>query len=225
MNGDQQRGSAQGVLHLISVISGIVAAIVAVVAAGLASYAYMENTYAKKDNAKLKETIENISNNYKAILSTKLNEAESFLKKSERDLAEQVRKLESTRNSAEAALVATLGFSREAERSVKKLNAEWSAATLENKWVKHDEARNIPEYYKDVGGVVHLRGLVKNGANGSTIFTLPEGYKPSKEHLFIVATYNQRSGRVDVMTDGKVLARDVSPDWVSLDGISFIPAQ
>lgn len=46
-----------------------------------------------------------------------------------------------------------------------------------NGWV--DQGSPTTAYYKDALGMVHVRILVKSGTNGTSIFTLPVGYRPA----------------------------------------------
>ena len=56
----------------------------------------------------------------------------------------------------------------------------WIAPTLENSWVNTtglglQDAR----YMKDSLGMVHIQGSVTAGSANTTVFTLPEGYRPA----------------------------------------------
>jgi hypothetical protein len=63
----------------------------------------------------------------------------------------------------------------------------WHDAALENGW------KNAPPevpfapagYYKDLAGVVHLRGLVGSGSPGSAILHLPPGFRPASGRIII----------------------------------------
>lgn len=81
-------------------------------------------------------------------------------------------------------------------------------------------------FYKDPFGVVHLRGLVKDGTSDSTIFTLPSGYRPQLD--LIVAAIQQGSPetgvRLEVMSNGTVETRNASGSWISLSGVQFTAA-
>lgn len=102
----------------------------------------------------------------------------------------------------------------------------------QNGWVDYSAGTAVGDYtgagFKKIGGVVHLRGLIKNGTN-ATIFTLPVGYRPGLDnhgrgHLLFDAMSNGQ-GRVDIYNDGEV--RALSPTtsaWLTLNGISF-PAE
>ena len=110
-----------------------------------------------------------------------------------------------------------------------KLEQEaWQTPTFLNSWVNYENTYNPAGYFKDSLGIVHLRGLVKNGTNNTTIFTLPVGYRPSNRELLTVQTYttaagtgNNTTGRVDILTDGTVQVIFGNNGWLSLDGLTF----
>ena len=95
----------------------------------------------------------------------------------------------------------------------------WTNATYQNGWVDSSASYHSVGYYKDSHGTVHLRGIAKNGTNGTAIFTLPPGYRPSKSMIFPAAS-NGAFGYADITTGGAVVATG-SNAWFSLDGISF----
>ena len=70
-------------------------------------------------------------------------------------------------------------------------------------------------------GIVHLRGLVKNGGTSSTIFTLPAGYRPNIRLLFLIEMNSNAVGRIDILPDGQVQPQGVNNAWVSLANITF----
>jgi hypothetical protein len=98
-------------------------------------------------------------------------------------------------------------------------------ATLSNGWSNYGLGFATAAYYKDKQGIVHLKGLVKNGTG--TIFTLPEGYRTLFSLRFNVLNsdaYGQINiigfnggltgiGEVNVVAGGNA--------FVSLNGISF----
>ena len=81
---------------------------------------------------------------------------------------------------------------------------------------------------KDSMGFVHIRGMVKPDGAGDDIFTLPTAYRPASKLIFIVL-YNDngtyRPGRLNITTEGVVSiyypSTVASPDWVSLEGLTF----
>ena len=52
----------------------------------------------------------------------------------------------------------------------------WITPTLINGWVSTIPVR----YFKDTIGFIHLSGAVNGGSSGTTIFTLPSGYRPTQ---------------------------------------------
>lgn len=105
-------------------------------------------------------------------------------------------------------------------------NAPWTDLTtaLQNNWVNYGNGFATAAMYKDSEGVVHLRGLIKNGLNvpNTLITTLPAGYRPVAGHqIFEVINGNDTFGRIDVETDGDVVFRGITNSFISLDQIIF----
>lgn len=98
----------------------------------------------------------------------------------------------------------------------------WKAPTLINSWANYGGSYNRCGYFKDSMGVVHLRGLVRNGTIGQVIFRLPSGYRPPGRELHSSRTAGEAAaGRIDVLPSGNVLPVSGSASWISLDGITF----
>lgn len=94
------------------------------------------------------------------------------------------------------------------------------APTLLNSWVNYGGGYNDAGYYKDAFGIVHLRGLIKDGTVTSPAFLLPSGCRPrTQEALATMA--NDAFARVDVLADGNVTPKVGSNAFFSLDGITF----
>jgi hypothetical protein len=110
------------------------------------------------------------------------------------------------------------------------IGATWTNATYNNGWTSYGQGYAPAGYWKSPDGVVHLRGLVMGGGVGGgganrldsdlAIFTLPSGYRPDKG-LVIPVISNGAIGRLDISTDGTVVATSGNNTWLSLDGISF----
>lgn len=99
--------------------------------------------------------------------------------------------------------------------------------TLLNGWVNVGSGSSTAGYYKDTLSHVHIRGIVTSGSSNSFVFKLPVGYRPKESRNFIGVYYGASSGvlscLVAVGTDGAVMVVfDYPPNWVSLDGISFL---
>ncbi|MBU0665341.1 MAG: hypothetical protein KJ990_12470 [Proteobacteria bacterium] len=63
----------------------------------------------------------------------------------------------------------------------------WIAATLVNSWVTHTAGYEL-SYKKLANNIVFVTGMIKNGTAtaGTTIFTLPVGYRPGRETIAVV---------------------------------------
>lgn len=100
----------------------------------------------------------------------------------------------------------------------------WIAPTLLSSWLIFGSDWEDPAYAKDSQNIVHLRGLVRNGIIGVTVFLLPAGYRPNKKLIFAVKD-STLVGGVDVLSSGEVRFRTgTASNWVSLSGISFAAA-
>ena len=97
----------------------------------------------------------------------------------------------------------------------------WITPTMLNGWIVYDGGFNQPGYYKDKNGMVHLRGLIKNGTVGAAAFTLPTGYRPASQELMNAITFGEVNARVDIATTGNVVITSGNNLWLSLDGIKF----
>lgn len=98
---------------------------------------------------------------------------------------------------------------------------------FQNSWVNFGGAYAPAGAYRDLNGIVHLRGAVKNGTTvGAVIFTLPGGYRPAYASLFpAVVSGGGTNVNVSVGADGTVKFLNggvLAGSW--LDGISF-PAE
>lgn len=96
---------------------------------------------------------------------------------------------------------------------------------FQNGWL-NVKAKTPPEpqttaFYIDREGVVHLKGLVGSGTEGTPVFQLPAGYRPASNTFVspgtgLVGIYGSDTG--DAGLDGAVVATD---KLTSLDGIAF----
>ena len=103
----------------------------------------------------------------------------------------------------------------------------WTSATYDATWTTYASEWGPAAYYRTNDGMVHLRGLVKRtSGSGTTVFTLPAGYRPPHKHL-LMTVGSGGIARVDVGTDGAVvfvssLSGTVSvTDWLSLNDLKF----
>ena len=98
------------------------------------------------------------------------------------------------------------------------------APTLLWGWVNYGDDFAAAGYCKGPDNRVHLQGLIKSGpvADGTVIFTLPQGFRPKQKEMFIVFISGGGYGRVDVHDNGNVVAKIVNATYTSLSGISFL---
>lgn len=94
----------------------------------------------------------------------------------------------------------------------------WITPTLLSNWVAFDASR-FAQYRKHLGKVI-LRGMVKSGTIGSTMFLLPAGYRPTK-NINVAISSNNSYGNIVVETTGNVICNIGNNAWVSLDGVEF----
>lgn len=103
----------------------------------------------------------------------------------------------------------------------------WTAPSLTNSWVNFNSSTDqIAGYYKASNGRVWLRGTIKTGASGTSAFTLPSGYRPTKRETFPISAGDGvfSLGVAQINTDGTVVLTSVLGDvqtMASLAGISF----
>lgn len=93
---------------------------------------------------------------------------------------------------------------------------------LQNGWSNYGDVW-APAKVRKSGGVVTVEGLVLGGANFTTVLTLPAGYRPPATLIFMTLR-DGGPARIDVHPDGTVEVREGAGSWVSLTGVTFIPA-
>ena len=99
----------------------------------------------------------------------------------------------------------------------------WQAPSLNAPWTNYGDAFANAAYRKD-GNRVQLRGLVKAGAGGSVVFTLPAGFRPSAQQIYVASCDAATPARIDVRSNGDVLVSQPATGtmgWLSLDGVTF----
>lgn len=100
----------------------------------------------------------------------------------------------------------------------------WIAPTLLNSWVDSGAPEEVAGYRKTLWGEVQLRGSIKNGTttNGTTILTLPAGYRPASTRRF--GSVFASSGSCTILVDaaGAVTIYQVTNNAVlSLESVRF----
>jgi hypothetical protein len=126
---------------------------------------------------------------------------------------------------------------RESERAERMRPVEFAPGWFNYADFFHDPSYEKVRFFKDESDVVHLQGLATYPvgywltpveADGSPVFVLPPGYRPS-HRLIVVAGGNCLAGntdidgkcRVDIFPDGRVTLNDTLPSVLSLSSITF----
>ena len=105
-----------------------------------------------------------------------------------------------------------------------KSQSAWIAvSSFLNSWANYGTTPggySDASYFKDEFGIVHLRGLVKNGTVGSVAFNLPTGFRPE-----FIKVYSASSGgayaTLRVNPNGDVVPYTGANTYFSLDGVKF----
>ena len=101
-----------------------------------------------------------------------------------------------------------------------KQQEAWITPTLLNGW--ENTAASTPiSYYKDTLGVVHFRGSLKSGVNGTDAFILPVGYRPSSTIRSVGMTSDNTVGRYDINVLGGVRPHKGSGAYIYAVNVSF----
>ena len=92
-------------------------------------------------------------------------------------------------------------------------------------WKNAGSGFQVAGFYRDVEGVVHLRGGVSLGGGSTTIFTLPVGYRPAATEEFSAVLDTAGSALILVTATGDVnllfINSPSAPHTLSLSQISF----
>jgi hypothetical protein len=98
----------------------------------------------------------------------------------------------------------------------------WVNYTTQNGWTNYDNNYTFPAAKNDKYGVVHVRGLVKNGTatSGTQVMALGSNQRPSMRMVYPAGT-SAGSGRVDVLTDGTIVIMAGANGFLGLEQIMF----
>jgi hypothetical protein len=80
-----------------------------------------------------------------------------------------------------------------------------------------------PCYYRKIGKIVYVYGVIGGGGNDTTIFTLPAGYRPAYMYCSFICRNDTGTCRILVDSTGDVYYQNINGNGneVSLYGISF----
>jgi hypothetical protein len=98
---------------------------------------------------------------------------------------------------------------------------EAGAPPFEGTWVDSGDSDNDPAGYTIINNVVYLVGVVKSGVIGTTVFTLPSGFRPTKRKV-LTCVSNGALGVITILATGEVQVTVGNILGVSLDGIAFV---
>ncbi|MBT2750022.1 MULTISPECIES: hypothetical protein [unclassified Lysobacter] len=99
----------------------------------------------------------------------------------------------------------------------------WLLPTLYVPWANYGDAFANAAYRKDATRV-QLRGLVKGGVGSSVVFTLPVGFRPPAQQIYVAVCDAQSPARIDVRSNGDVAVAQPTTGtmgWLSLDAVVF----
>jgi hypothetical protein len=102
----------------------------------------------------------------------------------------------------------------------------WYAYNYQNAWTDYANTYATGAYTKTSTGVVVLKGLLRRTGTptaGETIAVLPPGYRPAAPFMFLVGTVGA-GARLDIRNDGTIAFINGNTTFLSLEGITFIPA-
>lgn len=97
-----------------------------------------------------------------------------------------------------------------------------SALTLASGWTDYGAPFQTAIYSKSINGWVSLGGLITgSGGAGTTLFTLPAGYRPANRRMFVVNSAGAL-GRLDIESNGDAsIVVGSTTSYISLEGIGF----
>ena len=98
-----------------------------------------------------------------------------------------------------------------------KTQEAWITPTLLNGWV---ESLFSIRYRKDSFGIVHIKGRISGGTNGTVAFILPVGYRPTQATGMLGMSDTNVVPRITVNSDGTVTINNFTA-YMYLDSISF----
>jgi hypothetical protein len=107
----------------------------------------------------------------------------------------------------------------------RRINPEaWIAPSLVNGWSNFGGVTQAAGYRKTPTGEVQLRGLIKDGTitEGTTLFTLPSGYRPAAQRSFPAIHGGNNVCRITVESTGEVVIRGGTNNaFLSLEPVRF----
>jgi len=97
--------------------------------------------------------------------------------------------------------------------------------SFQNGWGNYGSGFEVAGFTKDPCGWVHLKGLVRGGVGGQSVFTLPPGYRPAASRLFPALACCNGAASIELRPDGTVTVHPSQTTTVSaytsLEGVTF----
>ena len=119
----------------------------------------------------------------------------------------------------------TEGFVSYSGSSSRTSSPAWVDVTFQNDYVNYGGIYAPVSYCKDAFGVVHLRGIAKNGTSGAAVFNLPSGSRAAYEYVFPAIIDEAYGNSIHVEANGDVRASNGGNIDVVFDGIVFFAEQ
>lgn len=100
------------------------------------------------------------------------------------------------------------------------------APAFQSAWVNYGTANwATAAFMRDAAGIVHIKGLIKNGTFSSPLFTLPVGFRPLQNMIFAGIQGDNSAIRIDVYDSGIIqVSAGVNNSHLALNVIQF-PAE
>lgn len=115
----------------------------------------------------------------------------------------------------QTALVAQVA-DHESRLDALETDSGWQTPTFQNSWVNFGSPYQNARYRK-INGLVYIQGTVKTGASGTTIFTLPTGYRPPADLQYSIPLSGNAVGRLDITSAGAVVATNGNSTATSIN--------
>jgi hypothetical protein len=95
-----------------------------------------------------------------------------------------------------------------------------SIPAFEGTWANYGGGEMVAAFRRDQVGKIELRGRVKDGTLGTTVFTLPPGFRPTATMRWAVPCSGD-TGQIQIDSDGTVTAAGPNNTSFDLSGIAF----
>lgn len=99
----------------------------------------------------------------------------------------------------------------------------WQSVSYSSGWVDYGASYETTQYRKNIAGMVEIKGFIKSGttAPGTTIFTLPVGYRPHLWNYYPVTLPSGTAGSVEIRNTGVFSTVSVNNTYTALGRIVF----